>query len=285
MLVDKPAGPTSHDVVIGIRRALGIRSAGHTGTLDPFATGLMLVLVGRATRLARFVSGQPKRYLATARLGFATTTDDATGDPVGPLRESPAPTTAEVRAALEAFRGDSLQRPPAYSARHVDGERSYRLARRGVEVALPESPVTVHAIALVEMHGHTVVFRATVSAGTYVRALARDLGERLGTGAHLTALRREAIGRFDIGQAVPLARLGRDTPLLSPLDVVAHLPVRILDAGAVRDVSHGRSIERGVVDGSLEEGAPVALVFEGRLAAVGELREGRLHPGVVLENA
>lgn len=286
MLVDKPAGPTSHDVVIRVRRALGIRSAGHTGTLDPFATGLLLVLLGRATRLARFVSGQPKRYLATARLGFATTTDDSTGDPAGPLH-GPAvrPGDTEVRAALEAFRGDSLQRPPAYSARHVDGERSYRLARRGVEVALAESPVTVHAIELVDMHGDSVVFRTTVSAGTYVRALARDLGERLGTGAHLTALRREAIGSFEVGRAVPLAGLGRDTPLLSPLDVVAHLPVRVLDEAALRDVSHGRSIERGLVEGSPEEGAPVSLVFDGRLVAVGEQREGRLHPGVVLENA
>jgi tRNA pseudouridine55 synthase len=283
VLVDKPAGPTSHDVVIAVRRAMQIRSAGHTGTLDPFATGLMIVLVGRATRLARFVSGQPKRYLATARLGLATTTDDLTGEPVGsPHARGTFPTSGEIAAALESFRGDSWQRPPAYSARHVDGERSYRLARRGVDVELPESAVTVHDITLVEAAGDAVVFRTTVSAGTYVRAIARDLGARLGTGAHLTALRREAIGGIDVEGAVPLAELQPGTPLLSALDAVAHLPVRTLDAAAARDVSHGRAIEPGTIAGPAAEDGAVALVFEGRLAAVGALREGRLQPVVVL---
>ncbi len=284
MLVDKPAGPTSHDVVIRVRRALGVRSAGHTGTLDPFASGLMIILLGRATRLARFVSSQPKRYAATARLGFATTTDDHTGTPlpVGSSREAP-PGVAEVAAALESFRGRSLQRPPAYSARHVDGERSYRLARQGVEVTLPETPVTVHHIALVALRGDLVDFRATVSAGTYVRALARDLGERLGTGAPLTALRREAIGSLEVTRAVPLGSLSRSTPVLAPLDVLAHLPAAALSPDGARDVSHGRPVDAAGVTAA--DGTAVALVREGQLAAVAEVRSGRLQPIVVLEGA
>ena len=284
MLVDKPAGPTSHDVVVRVRRALGVRSAGHTGTLDPFASGLMIVLVGRATRLARFVSSQPKRYAATARLGVATTTDDHTGAPL-PAEggRGTSVSASEVTAALESFRGRSLQRPPAYSARHVDGERSYRLARRGVEVSLPETPVTVHDIALVALRGDLIDFRVTVSAGTYVRALARDLGERLGTAAHLTALRREAIGPMDLARAVPLDALSRATPVLPPLDVLEHLPAVALDADAARDVSHGRPIDAAAI--SAVEGEVVALVREGQLAAVADVRAGRLQPIVVLEGA
>jgi tRNA pseudouridine55 synthase len=285
VLVDKPAGPTSHDVVIGVRRALGVRSAGHTGTLDPFATGLMIVLLGRATRLARFVADRPKRYLATARLGFATTTDDLTGEPLAASEGSGRrPTQGEIAAALERFRGTTLQRPPAYSARHVDGERSYRLARRGVEVVLPETAVTVHEIALVAARDGEVVFRTTVSAGTYVRALARDLGELLGTGAHLTALRREAIGDIDVDVATPLTSIGPDTPVLSAADIVRHLPMRELDDAAAVDVAHGRSIDAGTIDAA-SEGAHVRLVRNGRLAGVGEVRGGRVHPVVVLESA
>ncbi|MGE5927777.1 MAG: tRNA pseudouridine(55) synthase TruB [Gemmatimonadota bacterium] len=282
--MDKPAGPTSHDVVIRVRRTLGVRSAGHTGTLDPFASGLMIILLGRATRLARFVSSQPKRYAATARLGFATTTDDHTGTPLAAERgRGTAASAPEVAAALESFRGHSLQRPPAYSARHVGGERSYRLARQGVEVTLPETPVTVHDIAFVALRGELVDFRVTVSAGTYVRALARDLGERLGTGGHLTALRREAVGSLDVARAVPLDALSASTPVLPPLDVLGHLPALALDGDGARNVSHGRPIEAAAVTAA--EGSAVALVREGRLAAVAEVRAGWLQPVVVLEDA
>lgn len=284
MLVDKPAGPTSHDVVIRVRRALGIRSAGHTGTLDPFASGLMIVLLGRATRLARFISAQPKRYFATARLGVATTTDDRTGAPLPAEGVAGGPVSAaQVESALEELRGTSLQRPPAYSARHVDGERAYRLARRGMDVTLPETPVTVHDISLVALRDDEVDFRVTVSAGTYVRALARDLGERLGTGAHLTALRREAIGAVEVDRAAALDSLDRDTPVLSPLAVLQHLPALPLDAGAARDIAHGRAIDGAAV--AAAEGGAVVLVREGHLAAVAEVREGRLQPVVVLESA
>ena len=146
--MDKPEGITSHDAVQRVRRALRIRSAGHTGTLDPFATGLLVVLLGRATRLARFVEAQAKTYHAVARLGVRTDTDDRTGEV---MEERPVERldAGEVRRALEGFLGPGRQRPPAYSAKHVDGERSYRLARRGIAAELPATPVTVHRIELV----------------------------------------------------------------------------------------------------------------------------------------
>ncbi len=141
--MDKPAGPTSHDVVQRVRRVLKTRAVGHTGTLDPFATGLLVVLVGRATRLARFVEAEAKTYLATARLGVATDTDDATGAPLGPPADLSELTEARVAEALAGFAGEQRQRPPRYSAKHVDGERSYRLARRGVAVQPAETTVVV----------------------------------------------------------------------------------------------------------------------------------------------
>jgi len=278
VLLDKPAGITSHDAVQRVRRAFGTRAVGHTGTLDPFATGLLVALVGRATRLARFVEGQAKTYLAEARLGFATDTDDATGTALGgsaPVRVS----EAEVRAALESFRGAQAQRPPAFSAKHVGGERSYRLARRGAAVELPAVAVDVTEVEFLELAGDRVRFRVTVSAGTYVRALARDLGERLGCGAHLVALRRERIGRLSVMDAVPLDALGPDTPLLPPLAVLPELPLRALDAAEADAVRHGRAIA-----GTAESGT-VGLALDGALLAIGEAADGLIQPRVVLEGA
>ncbi len=276
MLVDKPAGPTSHDVVQRVRRALGTRAVGHTGTLDPFATGLLVVLVGRATRLARFVEAQPKTYLATARLGLATDTDDRTGAPLGPPVDVAGIAEDRVVAALDALRGEQQQRPPRYSARHVDGERSYRLARRGIAAELPETPVTVHRIELVSYAPPELAFRVTVSAGTYVRALARDLGARLGVGAHLTALRREAVGVLRIEDAVPLERVDASA-LRPPGAALGHLPTRELDEPGRLAVSHGRALPA-------EPGASgdVVLLHAGQLVAVARADDGWLRPSVVL---
>ena len=276
MLVDKPAGPTSHDVVQRVRRALGTRAVGHTGTLDPFATGLLVVLVGRATRLARFVEAQPKTYLATARLGVATDTDDRTGTPLGPPVDVGGIAEDRVVAALAALQGEQQQRPPSYSARHVDGERSYRLARKGITAELPETPVTVHRIELVSYAPPELAFRVTVSAGTYVRALARDLGARLGVGAHLTALRREAVGALRIEDAVPLERVDASA-LRPPGAALGHLPTRELDEPGRLAVSHGRALP-------VEPGASgdVALLHAGRLVAVARADDGWLRPSVVL---
>lgn len=249
---------------------------GHTGTLDPFATGLLVVLIGKATRLARFVEAQPKTYLATASLGTRTETDDLTGAPCGPLHPGTGVPVEVVRAALTGFAGTHEQRPPAYSAKHVDGERSYRLARRGEAVAPRAVPVTVHRIELVSYSPPEVVFRATVGAGTYLRAIARDLGDRLGTGAHLTALRREAVGGLSVEDAVPLDELtpGAVRPARA---VLGHLPVRELDEAARVAVSHGRAVEAG----DLAEG-DVALVRGDELIAVARAVDGWLKPSVVL---
>lgn len=256
------------------------RGVGHAGTLDPFATGLLVVLVGRATRLARYVERQRKGYLADAVLGVSTETDDRTGtvtatrDPTLPL-----PSEAEVRAALGALVGRYPQRPPAYSARRVAGERAYRLARRGEAVDLPATEVTVDTLDLVSWTPPVLRFRASVSAGTYVRALARDLGEQLGVGAHLSALRREWIGPLRAEDAIPLEALGPETPLLPPLDLLAQLPRVELSAEDLAAVRHGRVVPRP------EAVNEAALVWEGRLVAVAEGAPGGWHPRVVLEPA
>jgi tRNA pseudouridine55 synthase len=274
--VDKPAGPTSHDVVQRVRRVLKTRAVGHTGTLDPFATGLLVVLVGRATRLARFVEAEAKTYLATARLGVATDTDDATGAPLGPPADLSELSEARVAEALAGFAGEQRQRPPRYSAKHVDGERSYRLARRGVAVQPGETTVVVARIDLVEYAPPELVFRVTVSAGTYVRALARDLGERLGVGAHLTGLRRESIGALRVEDAVRLAEV--DPSAVRPARaVLGHLPAVELDEPGRVAVSHGRA-----VPADADAQGDVALVHEGELVAVARAGDGWFRPSVVL---
>ena len=250
---------------------------GHTGTLDPFATGLLVVLVGRATRLARFVERAAKRYLAVARLGVATTTDDLTGEPLATVPANGV-TDAALTDALAAFAGQHRQRPPAYSAKHVAGVRSYRLARRGETVELPAVEVDVASIELVERQSDLVTFRATVSAGTYLRAIARDLGERIGVGAHLVALRRETIGDLSVEDALSPSAV---TPaaLLPALRFVRHLRTRELDDAELAYVRHGRAVPGG------DETGEVALVHGEQLAAVGECRGGSIHPRVVLAEA
>jgi tRNA pseudouridine55 synthase len=280
VLVDKPAGMTSHDVVQRVRRKLGTRAVGHTGTLDPFATGLMVLLVGRATRLARYLEAQSKTYLATARLGIRTTTDDLTGETLGAPSPEPVPTT-RLREVLAGFHGVQRQRPPQFSAKHVGGERSYRKARRGELVELNEVSVTVDRIELVAYDPPLATFRATVSGGTYLRAIARDLGERLGVGAHLTSLRREAVGVLEVNQAVTLEQVS-SAALMPPQRVIGHLPSVQLDPSEREAVSHGRA----VVDSRAAVGAesgPVALLADGELIAIARSGAGWLHPTVVLE--
>jgi len=283
VLVDKPAAMTSHDVVQRVRRVLGIRGAGHTGTLDPFATGLLVVLLGRATRLARFVETQSKTYLATARLGIRTDTDDLTGrvmetsDAVGQLSEE------QVAASLAGFLGTQPQRPPQYSAKHVGGERSYAKARRGELVELPEAAVTVRRIEVVEFKAPLVTFRAEVSAGTYIRAIARDLGQRLGVGAHVTVLRREAIGSLRVEDAVPLDELS-PAAIIAARSVLGNLPTVELDQTERAAVVHGRAVEDRGAAGQRDSGMAVALLGDGELVAVARADNGWLYPSVVLAN-
>ena len=276
--VDKPEGPTSHDVVAVARRAFGERRIGHTGTLDPFAAGLLLVCVGRgATRLAPLLTGLAKRYHAVARLGEETTTDDRTGEVT--LRNAVEHLDpARVAAALQGMAGPQMQTPPAYSAKKVDGKRAYKSARQGVEVDLAPVPIVIHEVRILEVRLPDVEFEVLASSGTYIRAIARDLGRSLGVGGHLRELRRTAIGAHSIEGAVPLDRLEDEAAVraawLSPLDAMAHLAsVQIGDEDLAR-VLHGMSIAApaDVVEGQ------VAIASGDRLIAIANVHEGTLLP-------
>ena len=186
LLIDKPSGPTSHDVVARIRQVLRVRAVGHTGTLDPLASGLLPLVIGRATRLASLLSGADKTYEATVRLGFATDTDDAAGERVGEIASS-LPSEAAIEAALGTFRGTFEQTPPSHSAKRVQGKRAYELARRQSAAFLSPVAVTVSALECVAREGDRLVLHVRASAGFYVRALARDLGDKLNCGAHIAA--------------------------------------------------------------------------------------------------
>ncbi len=295
LVVDKPAGPTSHDIVDRVRRALGERRVGHTGTLDPFATGVLPVCVGKATRLVRFLASGEKVYEATLHLGFATTTDDLTGEPLGPPRPVPADEAA-LRAALRSLTGTFDQRPPAFSAKRAQGKRLYELAREGLAVALAPSRVTVHGIEVLEAAEDRLRIEVRCSPGTYIRSIARDLGESLGCGGHVTALRRTRSGAFGLEHAVPddaLDATARER-LLPLRDCLKELPaVRVTEEGK-RALRHGRDLPRRLVALGFPEVAPPERVRvlgeDGELLALAVPRgfgeatgpEPTLHPDVVL---
>jgi tRNA pseudouridine55 synthase len=249
IIVDKPQGWTSHDVVGRLRRLAGTRKVGHAGTLDPMATGVLVVGINRATRLLTFIVGTSKTYTATIRLGQSTITDDAEGEVTGGSIAA-AVTEDDIRAAVTALTGEIQQVPSSVSAIKVKGERSYARVRSGEEVDLPARPVTVHRFELHAVRrvssGRLQDLDVTVecSSGTYVRALARDLGAALGVGGHLTALRRTRVGPYAIEQASTLDQLAEDLNLV-PLDAAgrALFPVRELSEAEAADVSHGRRIE------------------------------------------
>jgi tRNA pseudouridine55 synthase len=228
LLVDKPVGPTSHDVVASARRALRTRRVGHTGTLDPFASGLLLLCVNRATRIAEFLSALPKTYSATARLDAFTTTDDSTGSVTNESSSWRLLDEASIKAAMNALTGEIEQVPPQYSAKRVSGERVYRRARRGEVVELAPVRVQVRRFELTRLQLPEIDFVVDCSSGTYVRALARDLGRNLGTGGFLSALRRTKIGSFDVRDALPALRLDdpqlRAAAAVTPLRALGHLP-------------------------------------------------------------
>ena len=278
-LVAKPGGPTSHDVVDQVRRALGLRRVGHLGTLDPFAAGLLVIVVGRATRLAQYAADWTKSYEGVIRLGRTTATDDATGPTAGASDAWQSLDRAHVEAALARFHGAYEQRPPAYSAVKVEGERAYRRARRGEPVALAARPVLVSALELVRFAPPDVAFRATVSGGTYLRGLARDVGEALGCGAHLAMLVRTRVGPFRLEDGVMPERLTAGD-LRDPATLVAELPRRDLDETARVAVTHGRPVSAG----KGEEGS-VALFADGHLVAVAEREGDLLKPRVVVADA
>jgi len=264
-------------VVAAVRRLSGTRRVGHAGTLDPFASGLLAVLIGRATRLVPFLVGLPKRYAGTIRLGVVTDTDDRDGtitrdDPSWQTVDAPA-----LDAAMAALTGPQRQQPPVYSAKKVGGVPAYRRVRRGQSVSLTPREVDVSRFARVGWAGPDVDFVADVSSGTYIRALARDLGDALGCGAHLTRLRRTGIGPWEVGEGVPLAALATPLPLRPPRDAVAHLPQRRLTAPELEAVGHGRAVP----DGERQDAA-VALLDGDVLVAIARPERDQLRPSVVL---
>ncbi len=251
LLVDKPAGMTSHDAVDAVRRQLGTRKVGHAGTLDPMATGLLAIGVGRATRLLRFLGDLSKTYEGRFRLGIETSTLDAEGDVV--RQRAVEAGENDVRAAMAALVGTSTQSPPAYSAIKIAGTKLVDAARRGEMLEAPARTIHVEAFDMLAMSGVDVAFRAICSGGTYVRVLVADVGMALGCGAHLTKLRRTAIGPFDVADAQP-----PDAPgTLLPLErAVGHLPRVELEAEEARAAGHGRILGPAGIRGPYAVFAP-----------------------------
>jgi len=262
-----------------VRRALGEQRVGHLGTLDPFAEGLLLVLVGRATRLATFAAGWTKAYEGVIRLGVTTDTDDTTGAVL--KTETVDVTAQQLGAALAQFRGGYEQRPPAYSAVKIAGERAYRRARRGEVVEPAARRVEIETLELVDYTAPDAAFRATVGGGTYLRSLARDVGAALGCGGHLVTLRRTAVGPLRLAEAVaPDAVTAAD--LRDPAVLVAHLPRREVTADERDAVVHGRPIARDPIRDTRD---PVALFAGAELLAVGAVEGAMLKPRVVVTDA
>jgi tRNA pseudouridine55 synthase len=304
LVADKPLGPTSHDVVARVRRALGLRRVGHTGTLDPLATGVLPLVVGRATRLAALLSGAAKEYVAHVRFGAATPTYDAdsrtirdpvTGAPVALAPPPPEPaglTRAAVEAAVDQFRGTHWQVPPAYSAKKIDGVAAYKRARRNESMVPRPVSVTVHALDVEGYEAGLARIRLSTSAGFYVRSFAHELGQQLGCGGHLEALRRHRAGDFTLADAVPLETVEREgqdaVSHLIPLErLLLHLPAIVLTERGARRASHGNAlVADDLTAGQQEIGAkgPQRLLDgSGALLGIAEpLENGALHPVIVL---
>lgn len=283
LVVDKPKGLTSHDVVGRVRRAAGTRRVGHTGTLDPMATGVLVVCLGKATRLIPYIEegsgADAKEYEALIRFGFETTTDDAEGEASSRILDAGGLTREAVTRALAGFVGPLMQMPPAYSAKKVAGERAYAMARRGQEVALEPVRVEVAAAELLDLGEAGARVRFKCSRGTYIRALARDLGRALGVGAHLGALRRTRSGTARIEQAIPLdeldaSALGRG--LMPMAEILAAWPRVEVEEGEARDLRLGRAITLnrfGDVSGRVR-----VCERPGALVALATLESARLQP-------
>ncbi|CAN5548995.1 tRNA pseudouridine(55) synthase TruB [soil metagenome] len=271
VVVDKAGGMTSHDVVSRVRRLAGTRKVGHAGTLDPMATGVLVLGVDRATRLLGHLMLTEKRYDATIRLGAATTTDDAEGEVTATADPAllGAVTEQQVRDELGRFVGDIEQVPTAVSAIKVDGKRAYQRVRDGEQVELEARPVTIHELTVTEVALPDVSISVRCSSGTYIRAIARDLGVALGVGGHLASLRRTAVGAFDLGTARTLEDLGEDFAVLPIADAArATFPALDLDDAAAADVEVGRRLDLELA------GVTALFAPDGRFLALYEPRDG-----------
>lgn len=284
--VDKPVGWTSHQVVGRARKVLGTRRIGHAGTLDPFASGLLLLCIDAATRLAEYLTDLDKTYEATMVLGERTDTLDPEGEVVERDDQWKGVSPEAIQTALSGFVGDIRQVPPQYSAKKVGGEAMYRKARRGERVELEPVSLHVRSMELLEVDLPRLRFRTTCSSGTYVRALARDLGTALGTCGHLVQLRRTAVGAFRVDEALSLDDLEDGEKVraawISPRSAVAHLPFVRVDAGEARRLAQGQalegwSVENGPTSDEAED-LPLAVEWNGSLVAMGRRRGPRLEP-------
>ncbi len=278
LLVDKPEGPTSHDMAALVRRTTGVRRVGHTGTLDPFASGLLLLCVGWATRLAEYLIPLPKVYRGVIRLGETTDSDDRTGTVIGRSDDWGELDAATVERALADQVGEIEQLPPAFSAKKLSGRRAYSLARAGGDVELEPRRVKVESIELRDLSLPDVRVEVTCSSGTYVRAIARDVGEALAVGGHLVELRRLRIGAFSVDDAL---QLDRDTPadelraqLRPPEEAVAGLRRLDLDVETAEAFLHGRPASWG----RERLKGPAAAFVDGSLIAIVEQRQSRIWP-------
>ena len=308
LIIDKPAGMTSHDVVARVRKMIGERRIGHTGTLDPFATGVLVLLVGRATRIAQFLSGAEKEYEGVVRLGYATDTGDVTGTPVQIDSHAKAQSLQnfrkdEIASAIAALRGEIDQLPPMYSAKKIAGRKLYEHARRGEEVARQPSRVTITEFELLtaaedfsanDDGSLDIGVHVVCSAGTYIRTLAEDLGRKLGVGAHLVELRRTRAGQFQVGAAMTLEKLAEASAenkladsFISPHTALSHLPSIDLDDDQLRRTVHGLALSLNDNDLTLSDGDPVRLSKDNQLIAVGRFdgQQRTIHPAVVLTSA
>jgi tRNA pseudouridine55 synthase len=303
LVIDKHAGMSSHDVVARVRKIIATRRVGHTGTLDPFATGVLVVMIGKATRLMQFLSGAEKEYEAVIRLGYATDTGDRTGRRVSE-NDFHAKTQSirqeDIEVAIQSLRGEMDQTPPMYSAKKVKGQKLYELARRGEEIERAPVRIMISAFETIERNGRLLkdnengtrdlAVRVVCSAGTYVRTLAEDFGKQLGLGAHLAELRRTRAGAFKIEDANTLEQLGElaesgllEKLLISPDATLAHLPALDLSGDDVRRVTSGLNLQ--VEQTAWANGQPVRLRgSSGNLMAVGIYDEPQelVHPQVVL---
>jgi len=281
VVVDKPVGWTSHDVVAKVRRLAGQKRVGHAGTLDPLASGVLPVLLGRATRLMELVQSGRKAYRTTVALGRATGTDDGEGSVIA---EAPVPglSAATIEGTLAGFRGEILQTPPPYSALKVDGQRAYVLARRGESVTLAPRAVTIDALELLAFSSTELELQVVCSRGTYIRALARDVARALGTVGYMSALRRTSVGPFSAIEAWSPDQLAADglaAHILSAQRVLPEAPLLSLNAGDTRKVCNGQSIQ---VDGPLRPGHAWVYDPDGRLLCLGTVDGSLLRPLIQL---
>jgi len=284
IFIDKAEGWTSHDVVAKTRRAMGTRKVGHAGTLDPMATGLLVLGVGSSTRLLTFLVGLPKVYSATIRLGAETVTDDREGEitMVANAERVAALESERIRDTLRSFTGEILQAPSAVSAIKVDGRRSYERVRSGEQVELKQRPVTVAEFELLDIRRNNPAestppfvdldVRVNCSSGTYVRALARDVGRTLGVGGHLTALRRESVGPFSVSEAVDVEHVHPNTSLRDPATVARQVVDELaLTSEQVIDLQHGKKLSVPVADAK----ALAAIAPNGKLIGLVSVKSGK----------